>query len=114
METFLVNKKANSMRRVKVGYSWTTLFFGLIPTLFRRAWKWFAIMLLSYLIVGIFTRGLGMIIVSIIFSFVYNKLYVNDLLNNGYEPFNQLAYERLNSKEYINTNNFHPVRSEQN
>lgn len=112
MHTFIVNKRTNSMRRVKVGYSWTVLFFGFFPTLFRSDWKWFTIILLTDLLVGSLTMGFGSIIVSIIFSFVYNKLYVNDLLNNGYEPFDQDAYEKLNSKEYINTNNFHPVRPE--
>ena len=64
------------LRRAPVGFSWTVLFFGCFPAFFRTDWKWFIIMLL----VGMCTYGLS----SLVFMFIYNKLYITDLINKGY------------------------------
>ena len=61
-----------------LGYSWTTLFFGLFPAVFRGDWKWAGIMLL----VGIFTYGL---LVILIFPFIYNRLYLKKMLRRGWK-----------------------------
>lgn len=68
----------NGVRKeVKEGFSWTMLFFGVFVPLLRGDWKWFFITLL----VAAITSGISWFI----FPFFYNKLYLNDLLNNGYE-----------------------------
>lgn len=72
MHIFLQNS-AGVTKNVKVGFSWTTLFFGFFPALFRGDLKWAAIMFLISVAVGIFTVGFGAWISGIVFSFVYNK-----------------------------------------
>ena len=64
------------IKKVPLGYSWTTLFFGIFPSLFRG--DWFVCFCLT--IACVLTGGLA----SIVFSFVYNKMYAKALFNNGY------------------------------
>lgn len=71
------NPVTGEMRRAPVGFSWTTLFFGFFPALFRSDWKWTLIMF----ILNIITYCLS----SFVFMFIYNKLYIKDLINKGYK-----------------------------
>jgi hypothetical protein len=70
------NKFTGEARVAPVGFSWTVFFFGFFPPLFRSDWKWAIIMLLCALI----TAGLS----TLVFIFVYNRLYIKDLVNNGF------------------------------
>lgn len=72
----IMKNEIGQVKIVKEGFSWTTLFFGVFVPLYRGDWKWFLIML----IVNLFTYGLG----SIVFAFIYNKIYIDDLLAKGY------------------------------
>ena len=72
----LMNK--NGVRKqVKKGFSWTMLLFGVFVPLVRGDWKWFLITLVAAFV----TAGISWLV----FPFFYNQLYLNDLLNNGYE-----------------------------
>ena len=71
------NKKTKQVKLAPVGFSWTNLFFGFFVPLFRGDWKWAGI----FFLVGWVTLGFG----SFITCFFYNKLYVDDLLNNGFK-----------------------------
>ena len=62
---------------VKEGFSWTMLFFGIFVPLCRGDWKWFLITLIA----DLFTYGLA----SVVFDFIYNKIYIDDLLEKGYK-----------------------------
>lgn len=73
----LVNPQTGQMKEAPVGFSWTVLFFGFFPCLFRSDWKWAIIILLLACITG----GLS----NLIFMFIYNKLYIKDLLAEGYK-----------------------------
>lgn len=73
----LENKRSNQLKLAPVGYSWTNLIFGFFVPLLRGDWKWAIV----FLLVGIVTWGFG----SIITSFFYNKLYVSDLLKDGFK-----------------------------
>ena len=53
------------------------LFFGIFVPLCRGDWKWFLIILVA----NLFTYGLA----SVVFAFVYNKIYIKDLLEKGYK-----------------------------
>lgn len=87
-------KNSNGMvKDCKVGYSWTTLFFGFFPALFRGDWKWALIQFVSEL----FTCYIS----SIIFSFIYNKLYINDLLSNGFVPVTEADRAILVQNNFI-------------
>lgn len=68
--TFEVTKQA------PVGFSWTVFLFGFFPPLFRGDWKYGLIILLA----AVFTLGLS----SLVFMFIYNKLYIKSLLEEGY------------------------------
>ena len=63
-------------KQVKKGFSWTMLFFGVFVPLIRGDIKWFAISLVAAFV----TVGISWLV----FPFIYNKLYLNDLLNKGY------------------------------
>lgn len=71
-------RNANGVtKEVKKGFSFTMLFFGVFVPLVRGDWKYFIISLIA----AIVTSGISWLI----FPFCYNKLYLNDLLNSGYE-----------------------------
>ncbi|GMX66654.1 hypothetical protein Elgi_59260 [Paenibacillus elgii] len=66
----------------KVGFSWTTLFFGFFPVLFRGDWKW---AIIQFVAAGC-------------------TLHINDLLKNGYEPSDENSRTVLVSKGFITGN----------
>ncbi|WP_127849346.1 DUF2628 domain-containing protein [Lacticaseibacillus hulanensis] len=86
MHVNLTSSYTGETKQVKVGYSWTTLFFGFFPALFRGDFKWFAIIALIEVACGSFTLGFGATLVTFIFSFIYNGLYIKDLLSKGFAP----------------------------
>jgi|TARA_B110000967_G_C18826333_1_gene531605 hypothetical protein len=63
-------------KEVPVGFSWTILFFGFFPPLFRGDFKWGLIMLIAALLTSF--------LASLIFMFIYNKIYLKSLLEKGY------------------------------
>lgn len=66
------------------GFSWTSLFFGFFPALFRGDYMTFIGGFAIQLILGAFTFGLGAIIASIVWAFIYNKYFTTKLLERGY------------------------------
>lgn len=72
----LKNESTGSVKQVKVGFSWTVMFFGIFVPLFRGDWLWFLIMTVA----AIVTSGWSWII----FPFIYNRVYVNSLTDKGY------------------------------
>lgn len=71
------NPRTGQTREAPVGFSWTTLFFGGFVPLVRSDWKW---ALISFLL-SVVTAGVSWLI----FPFVYNKLYIRSLVENGFE-----------------------------
>lgn len=74
---YTLRNKSGVTIEVKKGFSWTMLLFGVFVPLVRGDWKWFVITMLA----AIVTCGISWLV----FPFIYNKLYLNDLLNKGYE-----------------------------
>lgn len=72
----LFHPATSNYRLVPTGFSWTTLFFGFLPALFRNDIKWAAIQFA----VAILTSGLSVLA----FPFFYNKLHLDDLLKDGW------------------------------
>ena len=64
------------VKQAPVGFSWTVFFFSVWPPLFRGDWKYFFIMLAC----AVFTFNVS----SLVFAFIYNKLYINSLIDEGY------------------------------
>lgn len=76
--TITLIDKQNRVRTAPIGFSWTTLFFGLIPALTRSDWKW---ALIEFVLAPV-TFGLSWLVMP----FLYNKFYIKDLLASGYYP----------------------------
>ena len=63
-------------KEAPVGFSWTILFFGFFPPFFRGDFKWGLIMLFAALLTSFIS--------SLVFMFIYNKIYLKSLLEMGY------------------------------
>jgi hypothetical protein len=66
------------------GFSWTTLFFGSFPALFRMDFITFIGTFVVYVILGTLTAGIGAFIASIVWAFFYNSYYTRKLIAAGY------------------------------
>ena len=73
---FLVNPRTGQSRDLPVGYSWTCLWFGCIPLMFRSAWKWVVISVVLYF----FTLGFAFLVIP----FFVNKKCIEDAINDGF------------------------------
>ena len=93
----LKNPQTNQFKQAKAGFSWTMFFFGFWVPLFRGDWKWLIIMLLLDLI-GIFTFGIVSGIANIVMAFLYNKLYIQDLIAAGFKPNDYASANILKTK----------------
>ncbi|MGG2067341.1 MULTISPECIES: hypothetical protein [unclassified Bacillus (in: firmicutes)] len=93
MKVMLKNERTGQIKQTKLGFSWTVFFFGFFPALFRGDWKW----LLIILIASAFTFGFS----NLVFCFIYNKLYINDLLSQGYKPADEYSLAALQQKNIM-------------
>ena len=75
MKLLMENPNTGIIKKAPVGVSWTTLFFPSLPALFRGDIKWFIIQLILA----------WTLICPIIFAFIYNKQYINALLERGFK-----------------------------
>jgi len=73
----LENPHTGAIKEAPVGFSWTVGFFNFFPPLFRGDFKWAAI----FFLLAIITMGLS----GLVFMFIYNKLYIKDLIGAGYK-----------------------------
>lgn len=73
-------RKNGVRREVKVGYSWTTLFFGPFPFAFRGQWGW----ALFAAILCFLTYGLG----GIVLGFYANRITGRHLFETGWQVLN--------------------------
>ena len=71
------NPNTGAIKQAPVGFSWTVFFFGFFPPIFRGDWKWAAIIFF----LALFTLGLS----NLAFMFIYNKLYIKDLIGAGFK-----------------------------
>jgi hypothetical protein len=97
------NPKTGEIATGFYGYSWTTLFFGSFPALFRKDFVTFIGGFIVLIILAAFTLGVGATIGMFIWSFMYNKHYTTNLLKKGFifagnHTENELAAGRLGVK----------------
>lgn len=69
---------------IKLGYSWTTLFFGFLVPLFRGDWITFLLLLLVDAALASVSFGFGFTVANFIWAFFYNKVYARRLHKDGY------------------------------
>jgi hypothetical protein len=74
--TIQLKSKNGVVREAPVGFSWTTFFLSFWVPLTRGDWMWAIIMLVAVFI----TFGIA----GILFAFIYNRLYIESLLKQGY------------------------------
>ena len=95
------------IRIAKVGISWTTLWFGPLPALFRGDYYNFILMIvldLDYALVVLFF-GLNWLTQfpwpSLVFAILYNMMYFKHSFNIGYRPADQHPRELLERFHYL-------------
>jgi len=93
MRMDLINSNGATKTGVKYGFSWTLFFFGPFVPLFRGDIKWLIIML----ILAPLTFGIA----GLIFPFIYNRIYISNLLEKGYYPSEKSAEDFLILKGMI-------------
>ncbi len=74
------------VKEAPVGFSWTMLFFGPLDPLFRGDLKWTALFLLAVFVTLPF-YGIGWVVLP----FIYNKRYLINLFEQGYQPADEEA-----------------------
>ena len=94
-----VSLKKNLIKKeVPVGFSWTVTFFGSFVPLFRGDLKWFFIMIL----LGTMTLGFS----KFFFMFCYNKIYIKELLADGWMPATDFDRSLLIRENIIDRHSF--------
>jgi len=81
----VVNPVSDEVKNLPVGYSWTVLFWGCFPALFRQDWVNFGIMAGVIFAVAVITVGTLSFIPLIVFSFIYNKMCLKRHLDSGWK-----------------------------
>ena len=73
----MLNSHTGQTRQAPVGFSWTSLFFSFLVPAFRSHWGACAL----WAVATVCTSGFA----GIVQGFIYNKQYINHLINNGYK-----------------------------
>lgn len=102
-EVILVNNYTGEQKKGIIGFSWTTFFFGCFPALFRSDWKWAGIQFILALITG----GLSWLVMP----FLYNKLYIKDLIGKGFVPLDDSQANILVMKGIVNKQEMEYIRN---
>lgn len=94
----LKNENTNQVKRVKAGFSWTTLLFGAFVPLFRADWTWFLLMLVSNIVLAFYVSPYGALGLEIVLAFIYNKYYIQRLETKGFKPMDEASSDILKAK----------------
>jgi len=95
MAAILTSQITGETRIVPTGFSWTTLFFGPFPALFRGDILWAVIMAGTALL----TAGLAWLV----WPFVYNGLHIKRLLDKGFRPA-QAGFASPGIQQHVHVN----------
>jgi hypothetical protein len=80
----LKHKDSGIVKDGYYGFSWTTLFFGFFPALFRGDFITFIGGFVVSVIIALVTAGFGALFIGLVWAFMYNKYYTRRLLERGY------------------------------
>lgn len=78
------HKDTGIMKNGYYGFSWTTLFFGFFPALFRGDFITFIGGFVISVIIALVTFGIGAFLIGLVWAFMYNKYFTRKLLERGY------------------------------
>ncbi|MFL6676245.1 MAG: hypothetical protein ACJ8LG_23510 [Massilia sp.] len=78
------HKESGIVKDGYYGFSWTTLFFGFFPALFRGDFITFIGGFVISIIIAIVTWGVGAFFIGLVWAFMYNKYYTRKLIERGY------------------------------
>ncbi|EMR6007923.1 hypothetical protein WJW27_004717 [Escherichia coli] len=81
----LKNEKVGQRKDGFYGFSWTTLFFGPFPALFRGDFITFIGAFVIYFILNAVSFWIVGTIAMVVWAFIYNKYYTVNLIKNGYK-----------------------------
>ncbi|AQW20800.1 hypothetical protein PL11_002160 [Lentilactobacillus curieae] len=111
----IVKPETGEIRIAKVGFSFTSFFFDVLPSIFRADWYNLLCMVLVQIIVS-----LGVVMWSpvpavqletvlnwafgILWGFLYNMMYFKHKFNQGYVPADERSKELLIEAKYLNPN----------
>jgi hypothetical protein len=91
MQIYMRNPHTGAKKKVKHGFSWTTLLFGFWPAVFRGDWKWAGIGFLINMS-SFFTLGISGLVYGIVMGFKYNEIYRDGLREKGFEQITEADY----------------------
>lgn len=96
-----------AQKKVRVGFSWTTLVFGFLGPLIRGDIKWAGILFLSEMAINFFSGEFFLTLVAqIVLSFMYNKIYIQGPIKKGYIPYGDNFANKLRQKGISFTEHF--------
>lgn len=106
------NPKTGQVKIGKVGFSFTTLFFNIWPSIFRNDWYNFFCMVAldAILAMGIAVSIHQSVVVvtwqflwytRIFWAFIYNMMYFRHLSNKGFVPTDEHSKQLLIKNKYI-------------
>ncbi len=96
MKVTLKNIDTGVIKTSPTGYSWTTLFFGFFPAMFRGD--------LKGALIGFIGGCFGAWIFFAIFAAFYNKLYIKDLMEKRFTYANEETRQYLIENGIIHDN----------
>ncbi len=102
----LRNKDTGLIKECTTGFSWTTLIFGFFVPLIRGDFKWAAILIILSMLAGGPTFGCGAVFVDFIIAFLYNKIYIRNLMERGFVPADEDSRNWCISKGLISPANY--------
>lgn len=77
-------------KQMKLGFSWTMLFFGIFVPLLRMDWKWLGLCFL----IDVLSCGIAWLV----FPFIYNKIYIKEKIEKGWRPADEMSKTALKAK----------------
>jgi hypothetical protein len=93
MKIQLKHQTSGVFKEAKMGFSWTSLFFGCLVPLFRGDFVW--------AILHVIITPITFLVFWLVFPFIYNRLYIKSLLEKGYFPSNDLSKNALVAKGWV-------------
>lgn len=95
----IINKANGYKKEIPEGFSFTTLFFGPCVPLLRGDLKYCLIMILSIILLGAITAGIGAVIFWIVWAFIYNDQYAKSYYENGWVDEKDSSIPEIKTKQ---------------